>query len=336
MKLNQIFVFTAFLGWVVSPGICQLEDASAPTQAICAAMKKVPIPTAEQLTSASIEQLAGCDSSKLYYGIGEKPDYIAARHCAYAERAKGNEAVFGGSAILMMLYANGKGVPRNFTLAEKFACESGGAPAEIDGRVEHLEKLQQERWTGKNFDLCDDITSGYMDGRCSLLHSRIQAAKRGSALDAIVGTWSPASQKAFQSLQAVANRFFTMRSDKEVDQSGTAGPAFVVEEERSLQNGFFAAVQSLERGKLPDYSHEDFQRADAELNVVYAKTNKRRADMGTITPRGIQQTERAWIRYRNAWVTFGALKYPSVSADSWRTWLTRERIIMLRKLTSSN
>jgi uncharacterized protein YecT (DUF1311 family) len=336
MDLIRSAVLALLVGCVVSTGMGQLQDASLPTRAICAARKKGPIPEGDELTSAHSERLAGCDASKLYYGIGEKVDFIAARQCAYAERANGNQEVFGGSAILMMLYANGDGVPRNFRVAEKFACESGGAPAEIDGRMEHLRKLQQAHWTGKNFDLCDDITSGYMGGRCSLLNSQIQAAKRDNSLDAIVRTWSPADQSAFKALRAEANKFFSQRSEDEVDQSGTMGPAFVIEEEKSLQNGFFAAVQRFERGKLPNYSRGDFQRANVELNLVYAQAKKRSLNMGTVTLRGIQQTERAWIRYREAWVGFGAVKYPSVSADSWRTWLTQERTTMLRKLTLSD
>jgi hypothetical protein len=39
-----------------------------------------------------------------------------------------------------------------------------------------------------------------------------------------------------------------------------------------------------------------------------------------------------WMRYREAWVQFGKVKFPSVTADSWRTWLTRERIAMWKDI----
>lgn len=336
MELRRIFVSAVLAGCLVSSGICQLQNASAPTQTVCADMKKAPVPAGDQPDSAQLKQMAGCDSKKLYYGIGEKADFIAARMCAYVQRANGSGVVFGGPAILMMLYANGDGVSRNYTLAEKFACEAGGAPAEIDGRIEHLEKLRQQHWTGKNFDLCDDITSGHMAGYCTLLQSQMQAAKRESRLDAIVDAWSTAERQAFQPLQAASNRFINTRAEKEVDQSGTAGASFVIAEKTSLQNRFFAALQTLQHGKLPRYSPEDLRRADAELNAVFAKAEKPSTLRGTVTPRGIRQTEWAWIQYRDAWVTFGALKYPGVSADSWKTWLTKERIAMLQKLTPPN
>ena len=54
--------------------------------------------------------------------------------------------------------------------------------------------------------------------------------------------------------------------------------------------------------------------------------------LGTIRPEGIRDTERVWIRYRDAWVAFGAKRYPSVPADAWRTWATTERERQLREL----
>ena len=35
--------------------------------------------------------------------------------------------------------------------------------------------------------------------------------------------------------------------------------------------------------------------------------------------------ECAWLKDREAWVAFGSIKWPQISADIWRTWLTRQR-----------
>ena len=75
---------------------------------------------------------AGCDTRTLYYGDdgqGHGRNDAAARHCAYRARAAGNNDAFDGSGVLMMLYANGRGVARNIPLARRFACEYEGAPA---------------------------------------------------------------------------------------------------------------------------------------------------------------------------------------------------------------
>ena len=45
-----------------------------------------------------------------------------------------------------------------------------GAPAENQGRFEHLQKLQKQNWQGSDFSLCDDATSGFMEGWCAKLN----------------------------------------------------------------------------------------------------------------------------------------------------------------------
>ena len=47
------------------------------------------------------------------------------------------------------------------------------------------------------------------------------------------------------------------------------------------------------------------------------------------TADGMRETERLWLAYLVAWIQFARQKYPSVSADSWRTWLTQQRLEQL-------
>src|SRR5258708_1331388 len=71
-------------------------------------------------------QLKNCDSEALYYGYDRPADPSAALQCAYYERAHQDPSVvaaFAGPGVLTMLYANGKGVRRNYDLAIRFACE---------------------------------------------------------------------------------------------------------------------------------------------------------------------------------------------------------------------
>lgn len=91
-----------------------------------------------------------------------------------------------------MIYASGKGAQRNLDLALKFACEMATiASAEKAGRVAHLEKLKAEGWTGSNFDVCDDITSGYMSGFCEDKPDRFDEAERGRKHYAITARRRP-------------------------------------------------------------------------------------------------------------------------------------------------
>jgi len=56
------------------------------------------------------------------------------------------------------------------------------------------------------------------------------------------------------------------------------------------------------------------------------------AGVRRIDKAGIQAAQRAWLRYRDAWVEFGKVRYPAVPAHAWRAWFTRQRIDMLKEL----
>jgi hypothetical protein len=234
-----------------------------------------------------------------------------------------------------MIYANGKGATRNFDLALKFVCEIDGARAENDYRFEHLLKLKDQRWTGDNFNLCDDATNGFMQGICASMQEKFARAERGRKLDEITSRWSPSEKQAFYKLQQAAKAFFDASSRNEVDLSGTGRAAFEIEANASLNDEFVAAVERFEKGHLPKFTSPDFNRADGELSALDANLQAEpgTSTIGTITSVGIKTAERAWLSYREAWVNFGQVKYPNVTPASWRTWLTQDRVRMLKGLT---
>jgi hypothetical protein len=241
--------------------------------------------------------------------------------------------VFGREAMLMMIYANGEGVARNFDLALRFACEVDGSLAEMRGRIEHLQKLKREHWTGTDFDLCDDMTSGFLVGECVTRGEKFKAIERRRKLEHLTLSWKDGERTALQELQQAARQFFEERAENEVDLSGTGRTAAYVGELGSLNDGLVDALARFENGPLPRYSSAQFVSADAELNSVYvALRNEGDLNSGSITMAGIRRTELAWIKYRDPWVNFGRVKYPSVPAAAWKTWLTRERIKMLREI----
>jgi uncharacterized protein YecT (DUF1311 family) len=305
----------------------------------CDQYDKVPVPVADLPTLKDRQVLASCNSQDLYFGFDHPADPVKARKCAYIERETGKgvpETVFGAAGLLTMIYANGKGAARNFDLALKFACEIDGALAENDYRFKHLLKLKKEHWSGDNFNLCDDATSGFMQGFCAGLQEDFDHAERTRKLSAMTVKWTPAEQTAFRELQKAASAYFEASSRNEVDLSGTGRAAFEIEAEASLNDDFVAAVERFEKGQLPKFMPSDFSKSDAELNSIYSKIQAdphNTVELSTVTPQGIQIAERAWLRYREAWVKFSQLKYPGVTPDSWRTLLTRERIKVLKSLT---
>ncbi len=320
----------------------QLEDADQATQAKCADHLKTPLP-AEALTVSAPKAWPACDSLRSYAGIGRKVDFESARQCAWSERLAEQanlepryteESVFGGSAMLTVLYANGEGVAKNIPLAIRFACEAGGAPAEIALRVKHLEATAMTT-TGKGvkFGFCDDITSGFMQGFCAAYDSEIQDQKRAESLHALVSHFDPAQRVAFEELRKSEEAYALAHASGEIDLSGTARAMFQIDAQDTLRDDFLAALQLFEQGKLPYGSAAQYSDADVRLNLAYRKAlsaaETHKNDYGAVQPEGIRNTERAWLKYRDAWIAFAKLRYPTVPAESWLALLTRDRTSIL-------
>jgi uncharacterized protein YecT (DUF1311 family) len=272
-------------------------------------------------------------SNKYYYGIGVPIDYVKARHLAFIEMERlsdNGEAPFEGASMLMMLYANGFGVTRDLDISIRLACANvGGTDAEIEGRVRHLKDLKSGAAKGV-FDLCDDITSGYMSGWCAGTQSAIADIVRKSKMDSVMKNWPEQDRVAYKQLREAAEAFFGERVLAEVDLSGTARAALQVEEEDSLEENFKEEIFKADTCAFTEYAIADFIKADKELNAVYARImDAKKPGWGTVTQEGIRSTQRTWIRYRDAWVIFGAVRCPEMTAASWKTLITKERMIQL-------
>jgi uncharacterized protein YecT (DUF1311 family) len=298
----------------------------------CARVAKLDFPASDRPSEPESKELKGCLSRKYYYGMGTAVDYARARKCAFVELSAGDSEVFGGSRMLMTLYANGHGVKRDLDLALKLACaDEPTARAEKDGRIRHLKAMMADSASEARFDYCDDITGGFMMGACAGREEEIAAAKRATEMAAITRGWPAPHQEAFKRLQAAFEAFTEERAGSEVDLSGTARAMFVIEERSKLKDGFKAALARFEKGALPEGGTAELKAADAELNRVYAAILKK-GDLGygTVEKSGIRSTQRKWLKYRAAWVKFGAIRYPKVAADAWKAWLTKERTAQLK------
>ena len=296
-------------------------------QKICRQVKNVGYPADDLPTARDKKALKDCDSYNLYYGFFQKADPVKARLCAFGESRDLGDSPFYGRAMLMTIYANGVGARRNFDLALKLACEIGGAPAEVEGRVKHLAELKAKNWQGSDFSICDDITSGYMQGFCADHQDKFASAKRDEKLVAIQDKWTKADMKEFAALSKVADSYFDIRTDKEVDQTGTGRAAFTIEETAAQKDFFLKTLEDLERGAIPQYSARQFKEADSKLNSVYQQIQKKTdLEYGSVTREGVKTTQRAWIKYRDAWIKFCSKKYPNISAEKINTHLTLKRV----------
>lgn len=308
-----------------------------PYQTECRKWADVAIPQQDIGTAP-----ADCDTRALYYGDdghGHGRDDAAARHCAYRMRAAGDDDAFDGSGVLMMLYANGRGVARNIPLAKRFACEYEGAPAEVSIRLEHLDAIA----SGKDkapLDICDN-TSGMMGGVCARRDADFARVIRSERRDALQASWTPAQRATLAALLNAADAYFESASYNEEDMSGTAHGAFAVEAYERLDIALLRDMERFETGARPDEKAANFPAADKALNAAYRRTlaaldagkgDGAFGEYGTIRSEGVRETERLWLRYRDAWVAFAATRYPDTPADAWRAWLSRVRTQALTEI----
>jgi hypothetical protein len=300
----------------------------AESKALCRQLKDREPPAADRPTPAEAQALKGCDSEKLYYGIGMPADPVKARKCAFLE-AQGDESVFGGRTMLMMVYANGKGARQDYDVAIHLACGIEGAPAESDGRVRDLVDRRKRGDKDGDFDYCDDITSGLAHGYCAGHSQNVDEAKREAVWARLTASWSPGEKQALARARAAHKAFAQAHSGGELDLSGTARGAIAIAAEERLAAELLADVQALEAGRAPAGGPAGFAGADAALNAAYRKELAAvvpDSGPGAPTREGIRTAERAWLAYRDAFLAFAALRYPNVSRDSLAAWLTRQRI----------
>ena len=310
----------------------------AASKAICQRLRGLEPRAADWPDPATAATLADCDSAALYYGIGESSDPVRARQCALLEtqRTEGRGGPFSGTALLMTIYANGVGAERDLDLATSLACRVDGAAFEVDGRVRHLQKLEAERWSGRDFSYCADITSGMAAGLCAAHEASIANAARSDKLDDLSRSWTAAERTRFGQLRDAMQTYAQTSSENEVDLGGTARAAFELEREQEVHEQLEKLLDTLQSGSLPAASSAEGARADAQLNQVYRQIMAIKPEddggigAGTVTQSGIRKAQRTWLPYRDAWIAFAAVKYPQVSASSVQVALTRQRITELQ------
>jgi hypothetical protein len=295
---------------------------------MCASVKDIEFPSADRPTPAEEKALAKCVSVDLYFGFGQTANPEKARKCAYAEMDRDAKVPIGGKAILMMIYANGKGATRNFDVAIKLACSIGGAPGDDAGRVYQLDRLKKQNWTGNNFSVCDHSSGREMYEQCAILSERFDKIERDHKFNGLIAAWKPAEKRAFQRFMEEANKFYEVQAKNGVNLEGT----FEIQEEIFFKNNLLTTLEAFERGELPSYSAEEFQRAEAAESAAYQRTQTGSDDhWGTVTRQNVQKSEDAWRRYCSAWISFGRQKYPGVSEQSWKAWLDTDRTVMLNR-----
>lgn len=229
------------------------------------------------------------------------------------------------------IYANGRGVKRNPKLAIALVCHGSGVPMELMSLVFDLVSTQDEDKLDREFTFCDHVVSVVNIGTCTAREEEVASNKREAQFAAMLAHWSSVQKVAFKELRAAADDFLLLSADREIDMSGHESGLESMGMAIKFQNEFFDAVQMFESGQLPN--GKDLKQADRDLNEAYSRVMRRTnfENFGTVTKDGIRATQRKWIKYRDAWTKFAAVKYPGVPSDVFKAWLTQKRTEQLRE-----
>ncbi|MBN2717932.1 MAG: DUF1311 domain-containing protein [Deltaproteobacteria bacterium] len=309
----------------------------------CEKYRKIPIPEIDRPSDAEMVQLraSGCSSRALYYGIGTVPRPVAARKCAFMEIDTNTGDGISGEDILLMAYANGIGVTQNINVAAGIACRTAidMGDAYISDTVEHVRVMlckashadsskDEGRW-----DVCDKPISNWWAETCDDIQHDRRRAWRTAKIEGVVREWRDVEKDAFDNMLQTAQLFFEMSVQNELDLSGDLSGVHQGNVRALLEMDFLKSLKEFEDGKLPSFTEEQFWEQDKALNELYGYI-KNNANFGltTITFDNIKKTQRAWLKYRDEWVRFAAVRYTNVSKYSWMTLFTQKRMERLRKL----
>ena len=315
--------------WGNPGGDLAQETRYARSQALCRAVAGREPPAADRPDAATASSLAGCDAEALYYGIGVPRDPVRARQCAFTQQPTDQMLEpFAGRAMLMTIYANGEGARRDLDLAIRLACTLEGAePAEYDSRVARLALLRDQRWQGRNFSYCQDIGPGLGTGLCASHRAALARPQREAAQRALIARWTPAQRQAYEPLRRAFEEFVAASASGDLARSGTSYASLRIRLEQGLRDQFADMLQRLEAGRAPSFTSAQLRTEDLQLNQAYRArlADEQQFDAPGITPDSIQIAQRAWLRYRDAFLAFAAVKYPQVPRASLAAWITQNR-----------
>ena len=273
-----------------------------------------------------MHELADCSSvgsSEYYYGLDRPVDYEKARCAAFREFADRVDGPFSGASVLMMLYANGYGVEQNLDLAIRLAMSEDLTVFAEPGAYESSLRSMKAGSGAGEFDVCDFVSGGVLFGMCmSMWRSPAQSEWR-LRMEPLIDEDEP--------LRRLMDEFTASRIRNEIELSGTAGRYVKPDLEESFLNAFHAtSLELFEAGRFPMYTEAHFREADRDLNRIYSELRSRESwpfgnDPEELQFESVRETQRLWLRYRDAWVEFGQRRYPHVSSWSWLGWLTTWR-----------
>lgn len=229
-------------------------------------------------------------------------------------------------------FANGDEVGRDYDVAEYFLCRASIAPAEFDGMWEHLQRMRNDE-TDEPLRFCDHVTSGYGQGRCASETYADVMPRYEETVNALRETTNV--KKQFTALEDAAKAYIERETERIGEQSlgGTAHAALTIEAEIAATKSYVESLSLYTNERAPAATAADLKTADDLLNknfvaerATYIEEEYSHSDWKAL----YRDTQRAWIRYRDAFAEYYVARWKRTAADDVLrreilTVLTRQR-----------
>jgi len=317
---------------------------------VCGQVQFASVPQSLFPTPAEIATLPkDCSPINLYYTLEDPARLTKARGCGLAKWQKYLDSIKHDEdstppmenaefLALAMLYSNGEGVQKNPALARKFVCANDSDWVEVGSILSVIA-------AGKTLDVCSANYGRWPDFIC-LGRDQGRVNQELNSEKAQIRSRLPANaQTAFDKLLS-AYQDFRDAHETEKEPTGNMNTGAVqahMAEDLEDDRKWSTVLKAVAAGGPPAgvAAASAFAKQDADLNKAYAEWLKDAIDSDNQSDcefksgqnrrscpnqASLRKAELAWLRYREAWVNFGALVWPEIPADHWRAWLTEQRL----------
>lgn len=237
-------------------------------------------------------------------------------------------------------FANGWGVKKDLMRATAFACRANTVPAAL---ISQVRALKRNTFTPRSpFLYCFNVSDGDAIGKCAVYTENREQKRRKAKIMLLTWDFDAAEQDAFKQLHAASETYFDATAKYEIGENiGRPRKLAYIQLLDVKRQHFIALLDTVVHGRFPPEKMGGYhpKYMDKRLNRIYRDIirNTEWKDPldhpGTLTKEGLLRSERAWIKYKEAWLRFLNLRIPSHTPDKEMTaYLTEDRIFMLKKM----
>lgn len=175
---------------------------------------------------------------------------------------------------------------------------------------------------------CEVVVNDLPNNDCLQIEAARERATSEAELAKRVASWTIAERTAFVPLKKAHDAYVEAHGENEGGLANTWRFSGTVTAEEQARSDFVDKLEKLSAEALPklDAKAEDL-KLDAAYRVALATFSSEEREVFQMD---VREAQRAWLNYRDAFVTFAKVKAPNVPSEAVRAWLTSTRTQVLR------